>query len=362
MAAIKLPSTTLRLCGGYTCQFVEELTKDLQAECSICLHTVREPHLVDCCGYRFCKTCIEPLLPTKRCPLCNGHFSTVIPDKLLQRTLNHKLVYCTHKPEGCLWTGELSKLEEHELTCPRKPVVCTLCDNFQAPLEELEQHQMKSCPARLVVCPIGCGASIKLPNVENHTENKCPNRLVVCPNGCGGTMKLSTIKNHTENECLLSVVNCEFAYAGCLQMMRRMDMKDHLELATQEHIVLLREKVKEMDSEIRRLKADNAAKDSRIRMLTDSSRRHQKAKKSAAQSQPTSSAKVLVMNLPPETTKNNIKSVFGPFGQVNDVKMRGKKMAVVEFKESASVSRALEKHHSSGISVFKTKLDVRPEH
>ena len=314
---------------------------------------------MDCCGYRFCKTCIEPLLSARRCPLCNGHFSTVIPDKLLQRTLNHKQVYCTRKSEGCMWTGELSKIEEHELNCPRKPVMCELCKDYQAPLEELKEHQKKLCPARLVQCPNGCGASMKVTNVENHTENKCPNRLIVCPNGCGASMEPSNVKAHNENECPLSIVSCEFAYAGCLLMMRRVDMKDHLEAAKQEHLVQLSEKVKEMDSEIQRLKAENAAKDSRIRKLTASHEQHQVAKKSAAQSQ--SSAQVLVMNLPPEATKNIIKSIFGPYGRVSDVKMRGKGMAVVKFKESASVSRALEKHYSSGITVFKTKLDVRPE-
>ena len=131
--------------------------------------------LVDCCGYRFCKTCIEPLLAAKRCPVCNDHFSTVIPDKLLQRTLNQKQVYCTCKSEGCLWTGELSKIEEHELNCPRKPVMCDLCKEFQAPQKELKEHQ---CPARLVVCPNGCGRSIKLSSLKTHTENKCPLNIV----------------------------------------------------------------------------------------------------------------------------------------------------------------------------------------
>ena len=41
-------------------------------------------------------------------------------------------------------------------------------------------------------------------------------------------------------------------------MMRRKDMKDHLEAAKQEH--LASEKVKEMDSGIRRLKTENSAK------------------------------------------------------------------------------------------------------
>ena len=68
---------------------------------------------VDCCCYRFCRTCIEPLIPNKRCPLCNCRFTVVIADKLLQRTLNQKQVYCTHKTSGCEWTGELVDQDKH---------------------------------------------------------------------------------------------------------------------------------------------------------------------------------------------------------------------------------------------------------
>ena len=56
-------------------------------------------------------------------------------------------------------------------------------------------------------------------------------------------------------------MNCEFAHAGCLLMMQRIDTNDHLKAAKQEHIELLSEKVKGMESEIRRLKTENAAKD-----------------------------------------------------------------------------------------------------
>ena len=80
--------------------------------------------------------------------------------------------------------------------------MCDLCKEFQAPQKELKEHQKKLCPAR----------------------------LVVCPNGCGGSMKLSKLKTHTENKCPLSVVSCEFAYTGCLSMMHRKDMKNHLEV------------------------------------------------------------------------------------------------------------------------------------
>ena len=108
-------------------------------------------------------------------------------------------------------------------------------------LSNVEDHTDNKCPACLVICPYGCDASM----------NKCPTRLVMCPNAgiCGASMKHSTIKFHTEKECSLSVVNCEFAHAGCLLMMWRMDMNDHLKAAKQEHIELLSEKVKGMESD-----------------------------------------------------------------------------------------------------------------
>ena len=101
--------------GGYACQFVDAIPKELQTECSICLHTVRDPYMVDCCGYRFCKGCIMPiyLKLARKCPLCNCTFSTVVPDKLLLRTLNERLVYCMHKEAGCDWTGKLIDPDQH---------------------------------------------------------------------------------------------------------------------------------------------------------------------------------------------------------------------------------------------------------
>ena len=310
-----------QLCCGYSCQFVEELPKELQTECSICLHTVREPYLVDCCGYRFCKTCIDPV---KRCPLCNGQFSSVIPDKLLQRTLNQKLVYCTHKLEGCLWIGQLSKVEEHQIKCPRKPVTCEFCKKYQAPKEKMKQHQ-KSCPAR----------------------------FIVCPNGCGGMMKPSSLKTHTEKKCPLSVVSCEFAYAGCLSLMCRQDMKSHLEAAAQEHFVLLSDKVKKMEKGIKRLKTDNAAKNKKIKKLQKSLLKLKLDLKTSSVNQ------LVVSNFPPYTDEHVIKSFFGTFGLIKSIQWDADEdVAFVEYVESRSVTQALERHRTVGIILRGKKLDV----
>ena len=44
------PQPTAAHAAGYDCSFVGPLPEDLQSECSICLHVLREPILVRCCG------------------------------------------------------------------------------------------------------------------------------------------------------------------------------------------------------------------------------------------------------------------------------------------------------------------------
>ena len=164
------------LCGGYPVQFVGSLPRNLQAKCSICTLILKEPHQVNCCGYRFCKNCLDPLMVSRRCmicPSCNGHFSEATYDTTLEKKLNECIVYCTHKSEGCRWTGELQSLERHEVICLSKPVTCAFCKKFQGSDTEMKKH-VKSCRARRVPCQNGCGAQILHKNVDNHVRNKCP--------------------------------------------------------------------------------------------------------------------------------------------------------------------------------------------
>ena len=241
------------LCGGYSFQFVDSDHSKLKIDCSICSLTLREPYQVDCCGSRFCKACLDPLfLITKLCPSCKGHFSEATFDSSLKAMINKKLVYCRYKSKGCLWTGELQKLEKHELSCINKPIKCEFCKEFQGTNKEMKQHT-KSCSAgsRLSPCPKGCGANIMLKNIETHVREKCP-RIVVkckyckdfkapqnkikkhemschsrlrsnptpdkvklvrirvsCPNECGTWLMPNEVKAHTCNECPCTVTSCE---------------------------------------------------------------------------------------------------------------------------------------------------------
>ena len=171
------------LCGGYSCQFVDWGHSEVKTDCSICSLTLREPYQVDCCGSRFCKACLDPLLlTTKLCPSCKGHFSNAKLDSSLQAMLNKKLVYCMYKSKGCLWTGELQMLENHEESCNKKSIKCEFGKEFQGTNKEIKQ-QKKSSSARSIIlspCPKGCGSKIMPKNIDTHVREKCPVTAVQC--------------------------------------------------------------------------------------------------------------------------------------------------------------------------------------
>lgn len=94
--------------------------------CPICLLAFRVPHILDCCGTRYCKSCIEPIKARNpaTCPVCREQFTCII-DKQAQRQVLGLLVRCSRSGEGCEWKGELRALEKHESdTCEFGNAAC----------------------------------------------------------------------------------------------------------------------------------------------------------------------------------------------------------------------------------------------
>ena len=179
--------------AGYDCEFVDATPKDIQTECSICLQIPRQPYIVQCCGNRFCKSCLDRITESmslvsrarpshvKRftceglarettmslvdapCPLCKLNIIASIPDRQLERLLREKLVYCSNKSCGCTWTGELGQLEEDHLNatpphdklmdgCLYVEVLCSQCQRMKVKRHAMENHMQKECPRRIAVC------------------------------------------------------------------------------------------------------------------------------------------------------------------------------------------------------------------
>ena len=227
-----------QLQSGFECIFVKDPPEHLQTECSICLCVLREPYLLDCCGYSFCKSCIEPIKAERKpCPLCAVQFTRYMPDKRLQRTLNDLQVYCAHKDEGCEWVGWLANIAEHlnvnpllerkRLSgCQLTSLECNHCrECFQR--RELLNHETSVCTQRPYSCEYCRDFNSTFKDVTSNHLSVCPDRPVPCPNGCGSSLELKLLDNHLK-ECPLEVIECPFSYSGCSEKLPRKDMPKHL--------------------------------------------------------------------------------------------------------------------------------------
>ena len=238
-----------RLQGGYECIFVTDPPVVLQTECPICLCVLKEPYLIDCCGNSFCRTCIEPIKEeSKSCPLCNIQFTTTMPDRRLQRTLNGLQVYCCNKEAGCEWVGELAGLTQHLnmnfrqdsdrlIGCQLVDIGCTFCgDDIQR--KDLKEHEEDICPERPYICEYCREYESTYDDVFTYHWPVCPSRPVPCPNGCGTSPKLEVLDDHIENECPLQEIDCSFRYAGCNERLPRKDMPNHITQSLALHMSL----------------------------------------------------------------------------------------------------------------------------
>ncbi len=334
------------LLAGYDCSFVVPLPRDLQSECSICLHILREPYLVGCCGYRFCRCCIEPIQKKafRRCPLCNNKNFSSLPDKQLERTLNEKLVYCSHKSDGCKWKGRLVELENHvspgkyETGCLFSRVACYYCKNLFYRFA-IEDHA-KTCTFREVACTY-CKTHKDTPRkLETQHFHECLMYPVVCPNGCGAKPLRKNVSKHVDDNCPLAMIECPFKYAGCEVTMTRTEMANHSSM--EDHLILAVARIMELEDENAQLK----------KLL---SKRNQPAASAAD-----SIEYLYVDNLPPEANVQMLKCVFGQYGCVEAIKMCGKHSAKVTYKEECSAQAALSRSEVTGINLKSVRLSVQP--
>lgn len=140
--------------GGYDYDFV---TPPKSLECPVCLLTLRDPHVISCCGNEFCQPCIQRIqIDGKPCPLCNEINFTTFLHKKLVREVNALVVRCPQKALGCEWVGELGQLERH--LNPPSPT--------------------GGCKFVMVECPYQCGAQLQRQMVQEHEMESCPKRPI----------------------------------------------------------------------------------------------------------------------------------------------------------------------------------------
>ena len=344
---------------GYACEFVDVVPKELQTECSICLHVLRDPHMVDCCGYRFCKQCIQRVLSEfKSCPLCNHRGPTAVADKQLSRTLREKTVRCTHREDGCQWVGALSDLDQHLDTktrvdgCIFKLIFCQYCD-LMFHLNRIGDHE-SVCPQKPLICEY-CGIFQCLRHELHQHWDNCALYPIVCPKGCGAKITRIGMDRHFENWCPLSVVDCEFAHAGCKVRVRRKNMKSHFEEAAKDHLAFMMNKFSVMKVAYERERAANET----LKLQLESVKEELDEEKAKQMDSNGCEARdqVLIHNLPGRTTEQMLKSLFGQHGPVHNVKLYLEhSIGVLEYKNNDSIQRLFLKYNSTGIRLLGNQL------
>ena len=267
--------------AGFDCEFVEHPPTILQTECPVCLLVLREPHQVTCCGYAFCRMCIERIQTDKKsCPTCNREEFSVFPDLRLQRSLYAFHVLCSHKTEGCEWSGELSQLEKHLNESPKlheqlngcqfTEVECHhCCDLFQR--RYVTAHQIEECIRRPFSCDYCGNYAADFEDVTTKHWPVCGFRPVPCPNECGVYPERQNLEHHVSKDCPLTEVNCDFHYAGCEVQLPRKDMPTHLAENLVAHTTMLatsmQEKIQALTLETRALRNTLTEKESEITQL-----------------------------------------------------------------------------------------------
>ena len=134
--------------GGYDCNFIEEPPYTLT--CPVCLLSLREPHLISCCGKKVCNCCISRVqLAGQPCPFCRTpEFQTMI-DRDVERQVLSLKVYCDNKEDGCTWIGELRQLEGHLDTCfYRDNMSCKYKCGLRCLRQQMLIHERDECELR----------------------------------------------------------------------------------------------------------------------------------------------------------------------------------------------------------------------
>ena len=141
--------------GGFDYEFVAAPPRSL--ECPVCLLTLREPHVISCCGNQFCQPCIQRIQnDSKPCPLCNEPNFTTFLHKGVMREVNSLMVRCPQKELGCDWEGELGQLQQHlnpamesrGKGCGFVLIDCVYKCGEQFPRREIHQHELEECLRR----------------------------------------------------------------------------------------------------------------------------------------------------------------------------------------------------------------------
>ena len=227
--------------GGYDYQFVD--TPLDRVVCVICHLPSRDPHMTECCGHVFCKSCLDNAKATQyaSCSMCEDEHFTTFCNKQINREVRGLRIYCTNKEKGCEWEGEIRDISAHignNDGCQFKEVECLNGCEELVQRHCLPSHIKYKCTHREVECQY-CHSKVKLLFADGTHLEECAKLPLPCPNGCGKVEMIlrEDVEGHRK-ECPLEVIQCEYHSVGCDVRMPRKRQREHEEQNIEKHLRL----------------------------------------------------------------------------------------------------------------------------
>ena len=212
---------------GVEYEFVNVQTEILEeVKCPACLELVSDP-LQTSCGHLLCRKC------TSWTRICSIHhkWHSYQADNFNDRRVRNFKVKCPNTRRGCQWQGNLGDADNHTNTdCGYATVMCphTGC-GLEKERRHLDNHLNMECSQRRHTCPF-CSQQDTYQEVVTTHFTTCQEMLLPCPGGCcRGMLMRRQIAVHLSEECPEELVQCPYAIAGCEEIIKRKDLRQHLQ-------------------------------------------------------------------------------------------------------------------------------------
>ena len=231
--------------GGYDYRFVN--TPPDRVICVICNLPSRNPHLSECCGHVYCKSCIDKTKASSytACPMCADAKFVTFCNKQIDREVKQLKVYCTNKKKGCKWVDELKDITCHHESsdgCQFEAVSCPNDCGKKLQRRNLTTHAEMKCPLRKINCQ-HCHETGVLQFIKGNHKNECKKYPVSCPNKCEvGTIPRDSIEAHIK-KCPLEMIKCEYYNLGCEVIIPRKRKVEHEEEDAKKHLQMTKRKL-----------------------------------------------------------------------------------------------------------------------
>ena len=254
--------------GGYDYQFVN--TPMDHVICVTCHLPSRDPHITGCCGYVFCKSCLETVKATEHtsCPMCKDEQFDTFFNKQINREVQDLRVYCTNKKKGCKWKGEIRDIVfhlENRDGCQFEQVRCPNDCKKLMQRRFLSNHMKFKCPCRKVKCRY-CLNTVKHSLVDSTHLEECPKLPLPCPNGCKKVKIFREDMEAHRKECPLELIQCEYHSIGCDMKITRKRRREH-EKRIDKHLHLTTNKLTSTKAELASMKNEFKSRIDNLEMV-----------------------------------------------------------------------------------------------